>query len=252
MRGSKISLLSLALASVVQAQLPVVQLPQLTPASSGRWWPTNAPGMFLWLETVPFLTMSNQTDNSQVFRWTNVVDPNLSLAADQPLRPTNFISGGGLSGTTDKVHWQEAVGGTQRITGGPGAPSHYTFIFVANCDNAATSPGGMFYDGTAMRLEFNNAALQMSAGTTLTGPAVIGTGWYIITAVFNNASSEIDTNGVLYVSGAAGNTALGSVYLGQFQAFKGNISRVWAWTNTLSGSDMTSAINQCKTDYGFP
>jgi hypothetical protein len=171
---------------------------------------------------------------------------------------TNYLSGGGKN--FNKVRALFNTGIPTRIIP-PAVTStltNFTMIMVANCSNVVTASQEIY--GNANNppyLDFDASKLTINAGNNVTGPTTIASStFYIITWKCNGASSEIDTNGVLYVSGDAGikGTPAGAAPLiahDRVNQFVGNICRVWTWTNQLNTVDLGNAINQCKTDFGF-
>ncbi len=105
------------------------------------------------------------------------------------------------------------------------------------------------------QLTCSSGILTMNSGSSVAGSVSIGTTPVIITWVAAGASSEIDTNGVLYVSGSAGTTGFGSggPYIAHaiVNFAQMNISRVWGWTNSLAAGDLKSAITQCGKDFAI-
>lgn len=243
-----------------------------TRSTSSTWYPTNAAQFaWMWLDTKPLTALTNTSsinvcpDGTAAVKWTNLVVAPFGAAYDwttvAPDYPTNYLSGGGQSGTSGRING--VTGHTSRFTTGLCALPTFTVMFVVRNTGASVSHNIQYLLGSGSGvpwLRWNDATLEMSAGITLTGAATIGTGYYIITATFNGASSSITTNGVTYVSGNAGSTGfvnsggLTPNILSHFAAinFVGDISRCWGWSNILSGSDLTKAITQCKTDFGFP
>lgn len=222
-------------------------------SASGRWWPTNtANQMFIWLELTPILSAGKDFttgDGVGINHWTNLVSGSL-FNADGAF-PTNYTSGGGGNGTSPRVDFTSSSS-TRMESQDFGKPTA-TFIVVANSSTPAAEQF-IFVNGSGIPpyLRYRNSSLEISAGTLLSTPATITNDYYVITAVFNGASSRIDTNGVTAASGNAGSTSFGAAYLAQWQLYKGNICRVWAWTNILTTAEESSAVAQCKIDFGIP
>jgi hypothetical protein len=116
---------------------------------------------------------------------------------------------------------------------------------------------GLITNGNGVpKLTISSGIIAINSGSAVTGPVSIGTGATIITWVNFGASSRIDTNGVLYVSGNAGTTGFASgqgIYIAHpiVNQFNGEINRIWCWTNTLSAGNLQAAITQCGTDFGI-
>lgn len=236
-------------------------------SSATTWYPTNAPNLWWWSEVKspftgtwgPTTSITPAADNTEVALWTNYAQSSSKLTSDQTLFATNFVSGGGGNGTSPRIFWSAST--TTRMNGGSASTvgSQWTMLFVCNCvdtvntlsglyRNSSVPPYVRFTGGTA--LEFNGGS------STVTGPTTLTLGqWYIVTAIFDGASSAIYTNGVLYTSGSIGTTALGTMIVGQSfdtaGSYRGNISRIWVWTNHISAPNLASAVAQCKTDFGI-
>ena len=236
-------------------------------SASTRWYPTNAAtACIIWCETVPFVTtQGGNVDGSSVGFWTNLISgvagPG-NLTADTGI-PVFHSTGGGADGNEPRVFF--TTNSIQRFITGVKTETSYTIMMVMQISNTVQSTSGkiialLYNAGVAPFMQYNNKALELNQSITVTGPATItNSNWMIITSVFNGASSSITTNGVAYVSGNTGSGSAGTggyyinngSYSGGFWPLSGNISRIWAWANALSAGDTTSAITQCKTDFGI-
>jgi len=242
-------------------------LPWLTsPPTSSRFIPTSPTNTFLlWAELTPtngtFGGSAGATvpanDNQDIKYWTNLCGfiSGSRWTADQTLHPTNFVSGGGGNGTSPRVLFT-AASPTRMV--GPTIPdltNKFTVIAVANCD-ATSGIDSILADGITGNtwINYNAHKLEMSQGTTISSAATMGAGYYVITVVFAaGASSHIDTNGVLMVSGNAGTANLRSPYIGQAGSaiYHGSICRIWGWYGILNSTDLTAAVHQCGIDFGI-
>jgi hypothetical protein len=208
----------------------------------------------------PDINTTPAGNNIQVKLWTNYAKTSSQLTSDQAVFGTNFNSGGGGNGTSPRILFSAAT--TTRMNGGSAseAAQPFTMLFVCNCADTVASLSGLYRNSSVppwVRFTGGNALEFNGGSATVTGPATLTLGqWYIVTAVFNGASSAIYTNGVLYKSGSIGSTGVGTMIIAQnFDvggSYRGNISRIWVWTNSISVSDHAAAVAQCKTDFGIP
>lgn len=268
-------ILSLLLCFSASAQLPVVPF---NPSTSSRWLPNQAANtLFYWYELTPTNSArvnfdgsgSPPTDTQSPRSWINLAHNNdVAGYASGGTVPQYFVSGGGNNGTSPRLNFPSTAGGTGYVS--PAVTTvftNFTFMIVLKM-TSTTGNQSIISSGNAIpRLTISSGVLTMDAGSTTAGPVSIGTTPMIIT--WNNcnatgANSEIYTNGVLYKSGASGSVgffANAGPYIGHniVNILQADVCRVWCWTNngsgnggTLSASDMTKALNQCKSDFGFP
>lgn len=283
-------LLSFVFCLTAAAQLPVVPF-NPTPAAS-TWYPTNAAQQLLyWFDVLPNPsqngvrnavngTGSIPTDGSSAFSWTNWSHPFLTTegqygnATDSAHRPIYKASGGGVSGTAPRVNFNNGGGSGCGFSVNPYTSitiTNFTVVMVLNMSNcAAANTGIIVCSGFGLNypfLDVSSSALRigsLNGSKTVTGPATIQNIPYIISWIQAGASSRIDTNGVQYVAGDAGTGGINSSGAPQLvnptasgspahtTQYIGDISRFWMWTNTLSAGDLSSAVAQCKKDFGFP
>lgn len=243
--------LSLACLARGQGLGPVEQPMFLASATStARWWPTNTSDLRIWLELTPTNSTADPANNSPVTVWTNLAEPINSFTSDQATHPTNFVSGGGGSNNSPHVYFKTT---THRMVTGDWNMSVSTWMVVCNITGDPTVNNNIWINGGAapyFRIGANKATIN--AGSDLSTVACITNQYILLTAVFNGASSRIDTNGVTAVSGDAGSGAVHSTFLANWEFTEGNICRVWCWAKTLSASDYASAVNQCKSDFELP
>lgn len=245
------------------AQLPII--PYTVPSGASRFTPDQAANaLFWWFELTPTNGARVNTDGSGgvpansglAGSWINLAHNNDVCNNDGSPVATYFVSGGGANGTSPRLSFPNTAV-CRYLIPAQGTITNFTIIMVIKPANA-TGNKALFSNGNGGPLIQDNAGkLEMNAGSTITGPVSIGTSAYIITWVNAGASSEIDTNGVLYVSGNSGTKgfAVGAqpiIAQPIVNEYQGDISRIWGWTNILSAGDMTKAINQCKQDFGFP
>lgn len=238
-----------------------------TRSTSSRWYPTNAANtLFYWFEVTPTNSARLNADGSggvpgnavRAGSWINIASGQIS-GSDGATFPTNFTSGGGVNGTSPRISFNTQIS-DRFVTPGLGVTlTNFTLMCVMNASNAAA--GSQEFLGNANNppyIDVNANKFTINCGNAVSGAATIANGtWYIVTWVQKGATSEIKTNDVTYVtgdSGTVGYTSIQGMYIAHDRVtqFSGNISRIWVWTNTLSAGDNTSAINQCKTDFGFP
>jgi hypothetical protein len=205
-------------------------------------------------------------DNTKMTNWYNLAAlPHYFYPQTAANSGTNFVSGGGANGTSPRMFFKNNV--IRRLI--PDASNfnitNFTLLAVVQCTAATdgTTEYLLSYDETVSPpwIRFNsNGKLEISAGTTLSGPSSVGTGWNIIMVTFAGASSTVTTNGVAYSSGNIGSVGTGSGATpficsdggNPFPPFGGNLCRLWVWTNSLTAGETTSALHQTEQDFGFP
>lgn len=240
-------------------QLPI--LPFAPSGSAARWLPNTPTNTLLFqfdllpnngLKTGASGTGITPGDNNGWASWQNVVTA--GYASCDALKSNRFfVLGGGNAGTSPRCQMTNRV--IASMTGTP--PTNFTAVIVASAINAATASQELL--GSALGsdqpfIDFNANKLTMNAGTPISGAATIQNNkFYTITWIQQGATSEIDTNNVLYVSGNSGTIGLtsGGLYMTQprVNQFNGNVCRIWLWTNRLNSVDLTAAVNQCQTDF---
>lgn len=269
--------LSLLFCWSASAQLPVMAF---KPAISiPRWYPTNATSAKLvyWFDLIPFSgAYSNSVgapgiaqDNTPVAIWTNFAAGfngilASQLSADQTVHPTNFVSGGGVNGTSPRISFlstgtsERMITGAWAGTGGSGFTNIATFIIVFNYNDTTGTEWVISTTAAAPWIQMNAQKLEYNQGTTTisSSPAILNNGQYYILGMFfeGNSSTHIDTNGVLMVSGSGGTATFGGPTLGQgggSKQFAGNFIRIWIWEGILGSTDYANAIQQCKVDFGI-
>ena len=243
--------------------------------ASSVWYPTNAAeAMIYWFDTIPTPGFNSSRDSltsgggaipadgGSCLSLTNWVNPNGGNATRNVGTPLYRSSGGGNSGTTPR--WDYNNGATARFicAGGVGNNvkwTNFTVIMVVRISGASTANQGLVNNANSTPyLELNASKLTMNAGTAVSGAATIGNNPYIITWLQKGATSEIDTNGVLYVTGNSGTDGFANAsdtpYLSQARVnhFIGDSSLFEMWTNTLSAGELSQEIARIKTNFGFP
>ena len=237
------------------------------------FYPTNDVSAWLWLDEIPQTTIIGASgtalcgNNIVIGTWTNIVRfypgtaSHMDFAGDGTTHaPTNFTSGGGFSSVSPRVNFAAGGAGFKRLLGNSFPAPLPTFSILVVCNNTGHTANHeieyLFTNGNTFPfIRFNDGKLEMSAGTTLTGAATIGTGYYVIYAEFNGASSVLKTNGVTYVSGNAGSTgflAAAQPVIAQpvsTPIYIGNILRVASWTNMLSSANQAAALAQAQRDF---
>lgn len=216
--------------------------------------------MILWLDTYPTNGVKPQTDNISVINWTNFVDNSLATISGG-IGPTNFTSGGGPL-NRDRVYFKNNTNHRLIVTPAGGAPSALTVVCVVNCDSTTLCDNllhgnSALEDVLALRFKATKLEIQSDNGSVLTGPTTITTAFYQITAIFNGASSQIRTNGAVYVSGSIG--TIGGAndnawFLGQLascEAYNGSMCRIWAWGRALTATEINNAEALCVSDFGL-
>jgi len=228
---------------------------------ASRWWPTQANnGLVFWGELTPLDgtwdgALHPVGDNHRVLIWTNFAAAATTWTSDQALHPTNFISGGGNNSTSPHILFTGASSTRMIGASWPVTTNKSTWILVANC-TATTGTDILVMNGAGGTpwFQYNAKKLEMSQGSTISSAATMTTSYFVITCVFAaDGTSHIDTNGVAMVTGNAGTGNMAAPYLAQFNSvcYHGNLSRVWMWNGVLSAGDLTSAVAQCKTDFGI-
>lgn len=228
--------------------------------SSARWYPTNAAkDVWFWYELTPINTATN-TEGNGVGLWTNLAPNHLTITlSSDTTRPIFHSSGGGYNGLEPRISFNTNTANQRLITGSFSLPTFTMLVVMQNADVGSNKNVMIFQDANSTPWLFMKTnAITFNAGSSISGPNTLDTNWMILVAEFNGTSSDVQTNGVTYKTGSIGTGTMTTLYLdnnsyaGGFWPFNGSISRIWGWTNVLSAGDMTSAINQCKTDFGFP